>query len=282
MKLFQAKAPKWYKPIGNGQLSPLWTLPKADGSGEKTPTLRDARKLGLLPSVTEILKVIHKPAIEKYRLNQVLQSALTLPRIEGEDMDSFALRVELDSDQHRQTSADLGTRIHAEIAYSLKGMPVSEDMKPYFREWGKFREGLVSMNTEMQVGSETLGYAGTLDLQCLDMDRNRAVFDFKSQDVKNDKPNFYGEWALQLSAYAQAMATPHKIVSVIISTNEQSIGRLYAYVWPREQSYYFDAFQQAFGLWRYLRDGFDPRVTDRMKDMEAKLSYTPDAISRID
>jgi len=266
MKLFQSKSPKWYKPIGNGQLSPLWTINKADGLGERAPTLRDARKLGLLPSVTEILKVIHKPVLERYKLNQILQSALTLPRIPGEDIDAFALRVELDSDQHREKAADLGTRIHAAIAGSLQGQPVSEDMQPYLKEWLPFSKLIIHLNTELSIGSEQLGYAGTLDLEALDLNRNRAIFDFKSQDVKNDKPNFYDEWALQLSAYAECLIDltsqdrPPRLVSVVISTNESSIGRAYQHVWPREQSYYYEAFCQAFGLWRYLRDGFDPRV----------------------
>jgi len=258
MKLFQAKAPKWYRPIGNGQLSPVWTVKKADGVGEKAPTLREARKFGLLPSVTEILKVIHKPILERYKLNQVLQSALTLPRIEGEDLDSFALRVELDSDQHREKAADLGTRIHAAIAGSLQGQPVSEDMQPYLREWLNFKVSLTPIGTEMAVGGERVGYGGMLDLVCK-WKEDTLIFDFKSQDVK-EKPNFYDEWAMQLSAYAQCMDRPCKLVSVVISTNEASIGRLHVYIWPREQSYYYEAFQQAFGLWRYLRDGFDPRV----------------------
>lgn len=260
MKLFQAKSPKWYKPIGNGQLSPIWTLPKADGSGEKTPTLRDARRLGLLPSVTEILKVLAKPAVERYRLNQILQSALTLPRFPDEDLDSFALRVELDSDQHREKAADLGTRIHAAIAGSLQGLPIAVEMDDYLREWVQFRKGIISRGAEMQAGSEQLGYCGTLDLAALDWNGHRAIFDFKTQDVKEGKPNFYDEWALQLAAYAQWFTEPHLLVSVVISTNELTKGFLYHHIWPREQSYYYEAFQQAFGLWRYLRDGFDPRT----------------------
>jgi len=261
MKLFQAKAPKWYKPIGNGQLSPLWTLPKADGSGEKTPTLRDARKLGLLPSVTEILKVIAKPAVERYRLNQILQSALTLPRFPDEDIDSFALRVELDSDQHREKAADLGTRIHAAIAASLQGQPVSEDMQLYTREWLDYKGQLGLIESEMTVGSERLGYGGTLDLLAKWAGKG-AIFDFKTQDVKDGKPNFYPEWAMQLAAYAECIGVYGRncLVSVVISTNEQSSGKLSYYAWPNEQAYYYEAFQQAFGLWRYLRDGFDPRV----------------------
>lgn len=262
MKLFQAKSPKWYKPIGNGQLSPLWTLPKADWSGEKTPTLRDARKLGLLPSVTEILKVIHKPALDIYKQNQILQSALTLPRIDGEDLDSFALRVELDSDQHRQSSADLGTRIHAAIAGSLQGQPVSEEMFPYLAGWITWRnltKGFKIISTEAQVGSEKLGYAGTLDLSAR-IDSHIGIYDFKSQDVKDGTPKFYPEWAMQLAAYAKCIAPNCRLASVVIPTGEADRGKMFLHVWPREQSYYFDAFSHAFGLWRYLRDGFDPRV----------------------
>jgi len=263
MKLFQAKAPKWYKPIGNGQLSPVWTVKKADGTGEKAPTLREARKFGLLPSVTEILKVIHKPAIDIYKQNQILQSALTLPRIEGEDLDSFALRVELDSDQHREKAADLGTRIHAAIAGSLQGQPVSEDMQPYLKEWMSYSKNWFPCGTEITIGSAQLGYAGMCDFAAIS-DGQTAVFDFKSQDVKDDKPNFYDEWALQLTAYAFGIdlgsSRMPRLVSIVISTNESTKGRLYDYIWPREQSYYYEAFQQAFGLWRYLRDGFDPRV----------------------
>jgi len=259
MKLFQAKAPKWYKPIGNGQLSPLWTINKADGSGERAPTLRDARKLGLLPSVTEILKVIHKPVLERYKLNQILQSALTLPRFPDEDLDSFALRVELDSDQHREKAADLGTRIHAAIAGSLHGLPTAIEMDPYLGEWFRFMGGLKVIGTEMTVGSDSLGYAGMMDLYAL-KDGFKTIYDYKSQDVKDDKPNFYDEWPMQLSAYAQGIGEKCRLVSIVISTNELTKGRLYHHIWPREQSYYYEAFQQAFGLWRYLRDGFDPRV----------------------
>ena len=46
----------WYTRDG----VPVHTQPKADGKGERPTTLRDARKLAFLPSVTTILKVISK------------------------------------------------------------------------------------------------------------------------------------------------------------------------------------------------------------------------------
>src|SRR5436190_23373532 len=46
-------------------------------------TLRDARKLGLLPSVTNILGVITKPELTAWLQEQAVLAALTLPRLEG-------------------------------------------------------------------------------------------------------------------------------------------------------------------------------------------------------
>jgi hypothetical protein len=53
-------------------------------------TLRDARKLGLLPSVTNVLGVINKPELVEWKMTQAVLAALTLPRRDGEDLGVFA------------------------------------------------------------------------------------------------------------------------------------------------------------------------------------------------
>ena len=81
--------------------------------GEPRPTtLRDAKKLGLLPSVTNILGVIAKPALTGWLQEQAVWAALTLPRQEGESTDAFAKRVEEDSKTSTGDAADFGTRFH--------------------------------------------------------------------------------------------------------------------------------------------------------------------------
>ena len=75
MKLFSPDAAHWYQRDGQ----PLHTVLSAKGEPRPT-TLRDARKLDLLPSVTNILGVIAKPELTAWLQEQAVMAALTLPR----------------------------------------------------------------------------------------------------------------------------------------------------------------------------------------------------------
>ena len=79
-------ASHWYFPDG----TPIHEVPRADGKGTRPTSLRDARKLGLFPSVTNVLGVIAKPALDAWKQEQAILAALTLPRNEGEPLDEFA------------------------------------------------------------------------------------------------------------------------------------------------------------------------------------------------
>src|SRR6266704_951400 len=97
MKLFSPDSTHWYGRDG----VPMHTVP-ASSNGQPRPTnLRDARKLGLLPSVTNILGVIAKPELTAWLQEQAVMAALTLPRIAGETEDAFAKRVVADSQTTR-------------------------------------------------------------------------------------------------------------------------------------------------------------------------------------
>jgi hypothetical protein len=65
----------WYKKDG----SPAYTT--IGKTGERATTLRDARKLGLLPSVTTINGMLSKAGLDTWKQQQVLLAALTLPRL---------------------------------------------------------------------------------------------------------------------------------------------------------------------------------------------------------
>jgi len=79
MKLFSPDAAHWYQRDGR----PLHTVLSAKGEPRPT-TLRDARKLNLLPSVTNILGIIAKPELTAWLQEQAVMAALTLPRLPGE------------------------------------------------------------------------------------------------------------------------------------------------------------------------------------------------------
>ena len=57
----------WYTRDGE----PMYTVEAAKG-GQRATTLRDARKLSLVPSVTTILNVAAKPALNQWLQRQVL------------------------------------------------------------------------------------------------------------------------------------------------------------------------------------------------------------------
>ena len=68
----------WYDRDGN----PAYSVIAKNGIPRPT-TLRDARKLNLVPSVTTVLSCASKPALEAWKLNQMMLACLTLPQVEG-------------------------------------------------------------------------------------------------------------------------------------------------------------------------------------------------------
>lgn len=237
MILIPERASHWYHKDG----TPCHQVQAKSGKGLRDATLRDARELGLLPSVTGILKVIAKPELENWKITQGIIAALTLPRqresIEEwmrrtawenksgldtlrwayenpprfiEDEQVFAKRVVEDSEKQAGEAAEFGRRIHKEIEAWLLKAPVSEDpeIEPYLKhvkDWAAHEVEEVHA-AECVVASPKWGFAGTLDLHCKLRCFGEAVVDFKTQGIKNDKPVFYDEWGLQLAAYSAALA----------------------------------------------------------------------------
>lgn len=190
----------WYYPDGRT----AYEMPKKDGSGMRKTTLADARKLGLYPSVTTILKILHKEALVNWLCEQTALAVLTTPRLADEADDAFVYRVlhtERQQDQEAQVARDKGTDIHSAIEAHFTGNPVPPEMEQYVRpainaliEFG----GLPSSEVIL-IGS---GYAGRTDL-VQDCDDCWRIWDFKSAKNLPEK----GAWSdhkLQLSAYAQA------------------------------------------------------------------------------
>ena len=77
----------WY--LSSGE--PYHEVVRADGNGMRPVTLRDARKVNALPSVTNILSVLAKPGLDAWKQEQAILAALTLPQQDGESLDAFAL-----------------------------------------------------------------------------------------------------------------------------------------------------------------------------------------------
>jgi hypothetical protein len=197
--------------------------------GEPRPaTLRDARKLGLLPSVTNVLGVIAKPELTAWLQEQAVLAALTLPRLAGESEDAFAKRVVADSLTTRDGAADFGTAFHhgaERVAQSLEVDP-RNPLAPWlshYRDW--FQENCVRLFwTERVLVNAELGYAGTADLLIQHRVFGLTLVDLKTQGVKVvTGPSIYKSWGYQLAAYRQALGEPVACMNLVMNSREPHV-----------------------------------------------------------
>ena len=157
-------ASHWYLP----DRSPFHEVERTDGKGLRSVTLRDARKVGAFPSVTNVLSVLAKPALDAWKQEQAILAALTLPRLDGESEDDFARRVVADMSAQVTKAADLGTAIHAacEVYAQSAALPESRDVGALFepvREWFDAEVERIAC-VETVVAHHEFGFAGTVDL----------------------------------------------------------------------------------------------------------------------
>ena len=121
----------WYFPDGRA----AYEMPYADPrKGMRKTTLADARKLGLLPSVTTLMRVLHKQALVDWLIEQACLAVLTSPKLDGEALDAFVHRIlheEKVQDQEGQAARDRGTEMHAAIEAAFGGEIVPMEIWPW-------------------------------------------------------------------------------------------------------------------------------------------------------
>jgi hypothetical protein len=198
---------------------------------ERPTTVRDARALGLVPSVTTITQVLANPSLEAWKSEQLVLAAMTLPRIEGEKASDYAKRVIEDSRAQSKEAAAKGTDVHGAIAsYCQEGIIRVLGMEFLFNELEKYT---LQGDFEKRFAS-TLGYAGTIDFighlsNKSDVKEEAAIIDFKTQGTREGKYRVYDSWKYQLCAYRQAaidlkLIPPDVTVyNMIISTTEDQV-----------------------------------------------------------
>jgi hypothetical protein len=167
-------------------------------TGLRATTLRDARKLDLVPSVTTILGVAAKPALTHWLQTQVLLSALTLPREPNEPESDWLERVMSDSKVQGRQAADRGTAIHSIIESYFEQV--------YLPEWPQYVRNIEKTLmdafgnqlwlSEKSFAHVELGYGGKIDLSAQNL-----VVDFKTKETALDKVEPYHEHEMQLAAY---------------------------------------------------------------------------------
>lgn len=109
----------WYDPK---TCSPVYEVPYADPKkGMRPATLRDARKLGLVPGQSSICGVLAAPELIEWIKDQAIKAALETQVVLGEPHDEHLRRIRVAADNVRDTAAERGTAIHAAIEAHFSG-----------------------------------------------------------------------------------------------------------------------------------------------------------------
>lgn len=196
MAEFAKESGHFYKRTGE----PCYTVIGKNGK-ERNTTLRDCRVMDLVPSVTGIIRMAAAPGLEKWKRNQVLLAALTLPRNPDESEAVWLFRVEQDWREQGRMAADKGTAIHGAIEQFYRDGAAENWMDHVFAADKCLDDicGFQVWSTERSFASP-LGYGGKVDLHSPEW-----VIDVKTKDGSLDKVELYDEHIMQLAAYRRGL-----------------------------------------------------------------------------
>lgn len=248
-KVYSESGSHYYFPDGR----PCFEVDKADGKGTTKTTLRHARKLGLLPSTTTILRMLDKPALTAWKIETACLAVLTSPRLASEELDAFVRRVlQTDKEQDAESAKarELGTRVHDAIELFLNGEPsIQEELMTFVRPVIKSicELGNVQATEKIIVGDS---YAGKLDA-IVENDTHITVIDFKT--CKTIPKASYDEHRLQLASYAAALGnTGRKLIrtaNIYISTTNP--GEVKTIIHEDWQETFTNGFEPLIKLWQW-------------------------------
>jgi hypothetical protein len=245
----------WYTRDGKSMHT---VIAKTTGLPRST-TIRDARKLDLVPSVTNILAMKSKPALETWKIDKAIIAAADNPQKDGEPREVWLSRIATMADEEARKAAEFGTMLHDALEDHLTGKAeptgeVETYLRPTF-EW--LRENVAQViDTEQSFVAEE-GYAGRRDLYCLlrhNGAERRALIDFKTQRFKGKADaTFYKEWSMQLAAYARPLSEGGEPLLVSIAIPSDGPGRPCVKAWDNGGQAWH-AFLACFSLWKFEKE----------------------------
>lgn len=194
---------------------PMYTVIGKSTGKPRPTTVRDAKELGLVPSVTTILNIAAKPGLNVWLQEQAILAALTLPRGENEPESAWLKRVVQDSKAQARDAADRGTEIHAAVQAFYEGKEASA-YPIHVQTCTRAIEGHYGAKNWVAERSfaHELGFGGKVDLHCEDV-----VIDIKTKDFEDAaKVAGYEEHMMQLAAYRVGLGIPEaRCANVFVS-----------------------------------------------------------------
>lgn len=262
----------WY----DGDGKPMHQVKSADGKKMVNTTIRQARKFGLFPSVTTVLKMLAKPMLDQWKLEQVAKAAFRHPPRKDSKEYPYTQFIIDKAFEQVEEAANAGSLIHAACERMMRGLEWDRNEQVYLPELKQsfpmevFVEPVyMFMQTyaieghafEKAVVNREYGFAGMGDL-FFDSDKGFGCLDYKTRKTEPGKPvRPYDEQPMQIAGY---VATEHDIelmdvtgCNLYISTTEP--GRIEA-TWYETQELYdhYHAFGSLCKVWQHFKK-YDPR-----------------------
>jgi hypothetical protein len=250
------EAGHWYTDTGTSCHTQITATGKNAGRDRPT-TLRDARKLNLLPSVTTVLSIMNKGALTSWLIDQAIMAALTCPREEGETEKSWMYRVKnQDANETARAAAEEGTRIHNVLEDHHNGKVVApEDIPIVYAVTHALKESIGDYGwiPEAACVNKELGYAGMVDIHSPDW-----IVDYKTKDGDLSNVRCYEDHFRQLAAYREALGYPDaQCANVFISRDtklENGEPVVKVIIHKKEQSQQgWDEFEAILKTWQVIK-----------------------------
>lgn len=215
----------WYQ-ADTGE--PAYQITGANGKIRNT-TLRDARKLNLVPSVTTILAQLNKAGLQNWLNQQILLSALTLPRNQDEPEAAWLERVLFDSKEAGKKAAERGNLIHAIIQTFYENEVYIPEYPKYVYEVEQTLDNEFGLHKWIaeQSFAHQLRFGGKCDLHAPADPSNGfpgAVIDIKTKETDLEKVKPYDEHLYQLAAYREGLGIPNAICgNIFVNANTNQV-----------------------------------------------------------
>jgi hypothetical protein len=162
------------------------------------------------------------PGLTRWLVQTAIESALTLPRIEGETSDAFLVRVEADRKAQADAARNRGTEIHGAIEKHYRNELGESSWSRWIVEAvGEINTvcGIQDWKPERSFASP-LGYGGKTDLHS-----DGFVLDFKTID-KDVPKTLYDEHICQLAAYRAGLGIPGARAGILYIQRERPAATL--------------------------------------------------------
>jgi len=253
---FASEGGHWYDATTG---EPRYTIIGKNGK-ERGTTLADARKGGLVPSVTTIAKVEAKPALTNWLVQQGMMACLTLPRVPGENDTDFMKRALEDSKQQTRAAAERGSYLHGLLEKSVPIKCLHRDVKHEDEDyvlpvlnWLQDNFFAYEWLAERSFSAQSLGYGGKIDLHGICKGCPPIIIDYKCKDFDDPKKKLaYDEHCSQLAAYAVGLGFGYERVRLMNIFVSSTVPNLFVVKeWTQEEAALgWRAFRAMIDLWQ--------------------------------